>query len=165
MVAHSCCLLGGACRKYNDSTHTAQQADQTTRQRDGSGSVNQSINQLHVGGFIAIARQWQWNRACTDASARLLACDMHTCPTYVGDVRSFCVVFPLPRSAFCNVLAVCLCSWLCLFHPLLQNWTHPPFDGTVADGYIWGRGAMDVKVSKWLTESLLVHAECRRRYG
>ncbi|KAL4436962.1 hypothetical protein ABPG75_004101 [Micractinium tetrahymenae] len=27
------------------------------------------------------------------------------------------------------------------------NWTHPPFGGVVADGYIWGRGALDVKVS------------------
>lgn len=25
------------------------------------------------------------------------------------------------------------------------HWTHPPFSGTVADGYIWGRGAMDDK--------------------
>lgn len=27
------------------------------------------------------------------------------------------------------------------------NWTHPPFGGVVADGYIWGRGALDVKVT------------------
>jgi carboxypeptidase PM20D1 len=26
------------------------------------------------------------------------------------------------------------------------NWTYPPFSGTVAGGYVWGRGAMDVKV-------------------
>jgi len=26
------------------------------------------------------------------------------------------------------------------------NWTHPPFSGAVADGYIWGRGALDVKI-------------------
>lgn len=25
------------------------------------------------------------------------------------------------------------------------NWTHPPFDGVVADGYVWGRGSMDTK--------------------
>ncbi len=25
------------------------------------------------------------------------------------------------------------------------QWTHPPFSGTVADGYIWGRGAVDMK--------------------
>ncbi len=25
------------------------------------------------------------------------------------------------------------------------DWTHPPFGGVVADGYIWGRGALDVK--------------------
>ena len=27
-----------------------------------------------------------------------------------------------------------------------ENWTHPPFAGTIADGYIWGRGAMDMKL-------------------
>ena len=25
------------------------------------------------------------------------------------------------------------------------GWTHPPFAGRVADGYVWGRGAMDDK--------------------
>jgi carboxypeptidase PM20D1 len=27
------------------------------------------------------------------------------------------------------------------------KWTHPPFDGTIADGYVWGRGAIDDKGS------------------
>ena len=27
------------------------------------------------------------------------------------------------------------------------DWTHPPFAGRIADGYVWGRGAMDHKVS------------------
>ncbi len=29
----------------------------------------------------------------------------------------------------------------------LADWTYPPFAGTVADGFIWGRGTMDMKVS------------------
>ena len=27
-----------------------------------------------------------------------------------------------------------------------SKWTHPPFSGEIADGFIWGRGALDVKV-------------------
>jgi carboxypeptidase PM20D1 len=26
-----------------------------------------------------------------------------------------------------------------------QTWVHPPFSGEIADGYIWGRGSMDIK--------------------
>src|SRR4029450_5611781 len=26
-----------------------------------------------------------------------------------------------------------------------QNWKYPPFSGAIADGYIWGRGALDDK--------------------
>lgn len=31
-------------------------------------------------------------------------------------------------------------------HVPLQEWTYPPFDGKIADGFVWGRGAMDAKV-------------------
>ncbi|RPJ44383.1 MAG: M20/M25/M40 family metallo-hydrolase, partial [Chloroflexi bacterium] len=27
----------------------------------------------------------------------------------------------------------------------MNEWTHPPFDGAVADGFVWGRGALDMK--------------------
>lgn len=27
-----------------------------------------------------------------------------------------------------------------------SQWTHPPFSGEIADGYVWGRGTMDFKV-------------------
>lgn len=27
----------------------------------------------------------------------------------------------------------------------LPEWEHPPFDGVIADGYVWGRGAIDIK--------------------
>jgi carboxypeptidase PM20D1 len=29
----------------------------------------------------------------------------------------------------------------------IDQWTHPPFGGAVADGYVWGRGALDDKAS------------------
>ena len=28
-----------------------------------------------------------------------------------------------------------------------KDWTYPPFEGRIAEGYIWGRGAMDFKVA------------------
>ncbi len=27
----------------------------------------------------------------------------------------------------------------------IKEWTHPPFSGQVADGFVWGRGALDIK--------------------
>lgn len=36
----------------------------------------------------------------------------------------------------------------------VDKWTYPPFEGRIADGYIWGRGAMDDK------ESLMAIMEC-----
>ncbi|HEV2814602.1 MAG TPA: M20/M25/M40 family metallo-hydrolase [Solirubrobacteraceae bacterium] len=39
-----------------------------------------------------------------------------------------------------------------------QEWTHPPFDGVVADGHVWGRGALDMKSGV----AMLVGAVLRR---
>jgi acetylornithine deacetylase/succinyl-diaminopimelate desuccinylase-like protein len=40
-----------------------------------------------------------------------------------------------------------------------SNWEHDPFSGAVVDGYIWGRGAVDMKhiVAATLTAFLLAH--------
>ena len=47
------------------------------------------------------------------------------------------------------------------------EWTHPPFAGVIADGYVWGRGALDVKtgVLFWLeaVEALLEEGFVPRR--
>jgi len=39
-----------------------------------------------------------------------------------------------------------------------EVWTHPPFGGEVAEGFVWGRGALDDKGAAWaLLEALELH--------
>lgn len=42
-----------------------------------------------------------------------------------------------------------------------QKWTHPPFEGRIVDGYVWGRGALDMKhgVAMYLAAVLKAKAE------
>ncbi len=42
-----------------------------------------------------------------------------------------------------------------------QDWTHPPFEGKLVDGYVWGRGALDMKggVAMMLAAFLRAKAE------
>ena len=42
-----------------------------------------------------------------------------------------------------------------------QEWSHPPFEGNVVDGYVWGRGALDMKgeVAMMLAALLRARAE------
>lgn len=42
-----------------------------------------------------------------------------------------------------------------------QAWTYPPFEGRIVDGYIWGRGALDMKsgVAMFLSAFLKARAE------
>lgn len=42
-----------------------------------------------------------------------------------------------------------------------EKWTHPPFGGEIHDGYIWGRGALDMKnmVAAELMVFLLLHRQ------
>lgn len=38
-----------------------------------------------------------------------------------------------------------------------EHWTHPPFDAVEADGWIWGRGAIDMKHMVAMSAATLVH--------
>lgn len=42
-----------------------------------------------------------------------------------------------------------------------QKWTHPPFEGKIVDGFVWGRGALDMKsgVAMYLAAVLKAKAE------
>jgi acetylornithine deacetylase/succinyl-diaminopimelate desuccinylase-like protein len=45
-------------------------------------------------------------------------------------------------------------------------WTHPPFGGTVADGFLWGRGTIDVKNMAAMSVALLCRlGREKRRLG
>lgn len=57
-----------------------------------------------------------------------------------------CRTRPLTPTAACVPLSSCCQRMHVATQPPAQHRTHPPFSGAVADGFIWGRGALDVKV-------------------
>ena len=46
-----------------------------------------------------------------------------------------------------------------------EEWTHPPFSGLVEDGYVWGRGAIDMKNQLAAQAVTLVRTARRKRAG
>lgn len=54
-----------------------------------------------------------------------------------------------------------LCGHVDVVTTANQEWQHPPFEGTVADGFVWGRGALDMKggVAMMLAAFLRAKAE------
>jgi acetylornithine deacetylase/succinyl-diaminopimelate desuccinylase-like protein len=44
-----------------------------------------------------------------------------------------------------------------------QDWTHPPFGGEIHDGYIWGRGALDMKSGAAMMLAAVLRAKAEGR--
>ena len=42
-----------------------------------------------------------------------------------------------------------------------QDWTYPPFEGTLADGYVWGRGTLDMKGAVVMMMAALMRAKAQ----
>ncbi|MBA3381638.1 MAG: M20/M25/M40 family metallo-hydrolase, partial [Actinobacteria bacterium] len=40
-----------------------------------------------------------------------------------------------------------------------QSWTHPPFEGRLEDGFVWGRGALDMKAGVAMLVNAYVRAQ------
>ena len=40
-----------------------------------------------------------------------------------------------------------------------QNWTHPPFEARLEDGYVWGRGALDMKAGVAMLVEAFIRAK------
>ena len=60
-----------------------------------------------------------------------------------------------------------LCGHVDVVTAANQNWTHPPFEARVTDGYVWGRGALDMKggVTMMLSAFLRAREENLRPSG
>ena len=46
-----------------------------------------------------------------------------------------------------------------------QSWTHPPFEARIADGYVWGRGALDMKGGVTMMLSAFLRARARNLHS
>lgn len=45
---------------------------------------------------------------------------------------------------------------------LEEGWTHPPFEGHIADGFVWGRGALDMKGAVAMMVSAFLKAKAEQ---
>ncbi|MGW5009746.1 M20/M25/M40 family metallo-hydrolase [Streptomyces parvulus] len=84
------------------------------------------------GNEAACVRHVAAVMADAGAEVRLLGCDPER-PNLVARVRGAGQAPPLLLHAHADVVPTDG-----------QHWTHPPFDGEIIDGHVWGRGAIDM---------------------
>lgn len=65
------------------------------------------------------------------------------------NVTAFSQVFRWPgkQSSMKPILLLAHLDVVPVEEETLGDWTHPPFSGEIAEGYIWGRGSLDDKIS------------------
>lgn len=96
---------------------------------------------------------------CIGYIATLLGEAGFTCQTFARDPNRPNLITRLPGRG--DALPLLLYGHVDVVTTAGQAWTHPPFEGRLVDGYMWGRGALDMKggVAMLLAAVLRAQAE------
>lgn len=129
-IADSCAWprgLDGAVRRFSRALQfrTVSDADAETHARD-PGEFEALLAHLEAAYAGAFSRL-EVERVGAGGLSRLLTWRGRDASLRPALFVSHIDVVPVPEAS-------------------VSDWTHPPFSGAVADGFVWGRGALDVKV-------------------
>jgi carboxypeptidase PM20D1 len=119
-------------------------------------SVDQTLAATHLAGAI------RFRTITTDTEARTAPDPWPTFHAYLSGVfplveqnlhretvENSCLLYTWPghRADLAPLILTAHMDVVPAADDTLAQWTHPPFDGVVADGMIWGRGSLDDKNS------------------